>query len=359
MSLQAGVGAAQRVRLLFEHCTQVPASGPVARHAGLSSAVHAFVAPLPKSPLHGTHEPPEQIGVAPEHCAFDTHCTHVLVVVSHWGFDPLQSLKSRHCTHTWVSVLQRGVGAEQLTSEEHPAPQVLVVRLHTPLAPVHCALDVHCTHSWVASLQTGSPGVHAVRFVPGGGPAPSLHSTQKPPAHAGVSAFGHARTAGGAPAVPLSALQPAHVFVAVLQIGFGPLATQLPLVTHSTHVFVALLQTGVAPVQSFVFPELHWTHAPVAMLHAGAPAVGHGLVLAPPLSPSHFTQAPPLEHTGFVAVVHCVKSRHSTHVFVVVSQKGVAPPQVVLSVQATQRPFLQRGVAPPHCVSSTQLDAHT
>jgi hypothetical protein len=280
--LQAGVGGRQRVTFAAEHWTHRPASAPLVRQAGAVPSRQAFEAPLPKSPLQGTHAPPEQRGFAPEHWAFTTHSTQVFDVVSHWGVEPLQSVKSRHWTHADEIVLQRGVGELQLASDEQPGPQVFVTRLQMPLPPTHCAFERHWTHWWVASLQIGSPGVQALTLVPGGGPAPSLHSKHEPPAQAGRRAVGQARTVGGAPALSLSALHAAHVLVAVLQTGRGPVATQFPLVVHSTQTFVWLLQTGVAPVHCVALPALHWTQAPVAMLQAGAAELGHGLELALP-----------------------------------------------------------------------------
>jgi hypothetical protein len=67
-----------------------------------------------------------------------------------------------------------------------------------------------------------------------------------------------------------------------------------------------------------------------------------------PLSPVHATQAPAL-HTGVVPK-HWALDRHAVHVFVVRSQKGVAPPQFASLRQATQTPLkgLQNGVAGAH-----------
>lgn len=298
---QALVGATQLPLLVGEHGAQLPAFGPLVRHAGRSAVRHAWVAPLPKSPLQGTHVPPSQLGFEAGHWPSVTHSTQVFVVVLHCGLAPPQSLKSRHSTHVAAVTLQRGVGDVQFASEAQPGPQVFVERLQRPLAPAHSPFERHWTQSWVASLQTGSPGVHAVTLVPN---APSLHSKHEPETQAGRSAPGHARTPGGAPAVPLSALQPSHAFVAVLQTGRGPVSTQLPLVTHSTQTFVAVLQTGVAPVQRTPFPALHWTQAPVVTLHAGSAGLGQALGLALPLSPSQGTQAPAAEHTGFVGLGH-------------------------------------------------------
>jgi hypothetical protein len=254
VGLQAPVGATQAPGLVAEHGAQLPAG----RQAGSAAVVQAWLAPLPKSPLHGTHVPNWQNGlVSAVHCASVTHSTHVFVVVSHCGVAPPQSVKSRHCTHAFAMTLQRGVGELQFASDAQPGPHVCVARLQRPLAPTQSLFDSHCTQVCVGLSQTGSPGVQAVTFFP---EASSLHVTHDPAAHAGAVADGQARTAGGTPAVPLSALQGPHVLVAVLQTGFGPVATQLPLVTHWTQVFVPRLQTGVPPMHWLELPALHWTH---------------------------------------------------------------------------------------------------
>lgn len=177
------VGAAQ---LLFVGVqgTQLPPGA----QAGRADVVHAWVAPLPKSPLHGTQEPASQKGrSAFVHWASDTHSTHLFVVVSHCFAVALaaQSLKSRHSTHACAVTLQRGVGAEQFASVAQPGPHVLLLRLQMPLLPRHCAFDVHSTQSCAESLQTGWAGVHAVRLVPL--TALSLHSKHEPVTHAGRS----------------------------------------------------------------------------------------------------------------------------------------------------------------------------
>lgn len=257
-----------------------------------------------------------------------------------------------------MTVLHFGSAPVQFASELQPGPHVCVWKLQMPFAPRHCAFDVHCTHSCVRSLQTGAPGRHAETLKPLG---PSLHSKHEPETHAGAVWRGHASVAGGEPAVPLSALHAAHLPFDVLQTGFGPVATQFPLLVHSTQVFVVVLQTGVEPVHCLALPALHWTHTPVAMLQAGAAAVGHAFVALVPLSPSHFTHVPePVLQTGLSGAVHCELVRQPTHTFFAVSQNGVAPPHVELSTHWTQRPalhFVADGEV--HCESLKHVDVHT
>ncbi len=321
--LHAGLVPVHAVVFAFEHWTHFPASGPVRAQAGFAAVVQGLAEPEPKSPSQGTHRPSKQLGVEPPHSALVLHSTHRFFVVLQIGVGAAHCDASRHWTHWFVAVLHFANGKEQFASVVQPGPHVFVPRLQTPLAPVHWPLERHWTHSCVASLQKGSPGVQAAVLVP---PGPALHSTQEPAAHAGALASGHASVAGGVPAVPRSALQAAHVPVAVLQMGLGPVATQFPLVVHSTHWFEAVLQTGFVPVQSFVFPALHWTQMPVAMLHAGAALVGQACVAAVPLSPSHFTQTPRASQTGLSGAVQFELERQPTQTFRAVSQNGVAPP---------------------------------
>jgi hypothetical protein len=203
---------------------------PFGWQAGIVESLHAKVAPLPKSPLHGWHALPSQNGFVVGHCASFTQPTQRLVVTLQVGFvGSLQSVKSRHCTHVDAVTLQRGVGDAQFASVAQPGAQRCEPRSQMPLVPLQSEFFVHCTQSCAPSKHTGSPGVHAVTFVP---LAPSLHSTHEPVTQAGRSAPGHARTVGGAPAVPLSALQPTQVLVDVLQTGVELVSTQLPLLTH-------------------------------------------------------------------------------------------------------------------------------
>src|SRR5262245_41662322 len=118
-------------------------------------------------------------------------------------------LRSRHWTHCAVATLHLGVCGKdaQFASLEHPAVQVFDCKLQMPFTPRHWASDRHSTQLWLASLQT-APNLHATVFVPppGGGFALSLHSAHGPPRHAGLVSNGQARTPGGLPAAPFSAL---------------------------------------------------------------------------------------------------------------------------------------------------------
>jgi hypothetical protein len=103
---QTGVPPVQAVAFDAEHCTHLPAFATPMTHAGAAAVAHAAVAPDPRSPLHGTHVPAAlQIGVVPEHSAFDAHCTQVWLVSLQAGFAPTQSTLSAfvHSTHLPVS----------------------------------------------------------------------------------------------------------------------------------------------------------------------------------------------------------------------------------------------------------------
>jgi len=183
------------------------------------------------------------------------------------------------------------------------ARQVFVVLLQMGVAPEQVELSVHCTHAPVAE-------------------------------HAGRVASAAAHSA------PL--VHPAHVFVAVLQIGV--VSEQLALVRHWTHLFVVVSQTGVAP--EHVVLSVHWTQAPVAA-HAG-------LVASAALHCAAVVQAPQvwLLQIGVVPE-QLVLVKHCTHLFVAVSQTGVAPEHVELSVHWTQVPAVE------HAGSVASLARHS
>jgi hypothetical protein len=121
-------------------------------------------------------------------------------------------------------------------------------------------------------------------------------------------------------------------------------------------------QIAVVPVQRILLLALHVTHMPVSMLQAGKVVDGHALGLALPLSPSHPTQLPVLEHTGLVAsFVQFAALRHSTQLLEA-SQIGVAGEfarQVASSVHATQKPLLQTGVGALHWLLSVHCAVQT
>jgi hypothetical protein len=106
------------------------------------------------------------------------------------------------------------------------------------------------------------------------------------------------------------------------QMGVAP--EHCELVVQPTHLFVVVSQTGVVPEQSVL--AVHWTHWPSAR-HAGAA----GLLAAHWLAVVQAAQVSVAEQIGAVAgqVALVVQP---THVFVPVSQTGVAPEHCVLLV---------------------------
>jgi hypothetical protein len=120
VSLQAGFVPVQRSLFPFVHWTHIPMSVPLMMQAGTTGSLQRFGEPEFRSPSQGMHVPPEQTGVVPPHWASVTHWTHLFVVVSHCGFGPGQSLKSRHSTHVEIDGLQRGTGAKQFASVTQP-----------------------------------------------------------------------------------------------------------------------------------------------------------------------------------------------------------------------------------------------
>jgi hypothetical protein len=186
VALHAGVAPVQATVSVVVHCTHVPAPVPVRMQAGAVADAHACGVPEPRLPSQATHDPAEQIGVAPEQSPLPRHCTHTSVVVLHTGVGIEQVVLSRHCTHWCVPVLHFGVTPPQFVSSTQPAVHVLVARLQMPFAPVHCAFDVHCTQRFVVVLQTGRPAGHAVTLA-------LEHCTHAPePRHAGFPFVGHA-----------------------------------------------------------------------------------------------------------------------------------------------------------------------
>ena len=146
-----------------------------------------------------------QIGVAPPHCAFDTHDTQTPPAVKQTGVVPPQSaaLVAEHCPHAppgW----QAGVAPPHSPSPAQ-ARQVCVAVLQTGVAPPHCAFDTHGTQVPAAAKQTGVAPEHAVAFV-------AEHCPHAPePWQAGV-----------APPHSPSPAQARQVCVAVLQTGVVP-----------------------------------------------------------------------------------------------------------------------------------------
>ena len=129
------------------------------------------------------------------------------------------------------------------------------------------------------------------------------------------------------------------------------------------HVLVVGLQD--LPLHGVSFSTVHWTHSP-----SPAPACTLASIPASPSDRELVLQMPlpvmceqsALDEQGShlpamqVEAVACVQSaelRHSTQVFLAVSQRGVAPPQLPLLVHWTHLfvAVLQAGVEPEHRVS--------
>ena len=112
---------------------------------------------------------------------------------------------------------------------------------------------------------------------------------------------------------------------------------------HPRQVFVESSQMGVALEQ--VLLSMYCTHAPV-LAHAGAV-----LLLA-----AHWAGVMHAAHTWFaqmgVVPEHPALFKHATHLFVVVSQKGVASEQVLLPMHCTQAPVSA------HAGAALSLPAH-
>jgi hypothetical protein len=118
--------------------------------------------------VHPTQTPFWQIGVFPEHCAFDVHSTHCPVPGSHTGVAPLHWVGS-FWHGTQVPLWQIGVVPEQSALEVHPT--------QTPpwqigVGAEHWVFDVQGPHVPVATSQTFG-AVHCVWFV-------VVHWTQVP-----------------------------------------------------------------------------------------------------------------------------------------------------------------------------------
>jgi hypothetical protein len=84
-------------------------------------------------------------GVVPPHCAFETHGTHVPVVVKQAGVAPPHALAlvAEHCPHAppgW----QAGVAPPHSASAPQ-ARQVCVAVLQIGVDPPHCAFETHGT----------------------------------------------------------------------------------------------------------------------------------------------------------------------------------------------------------------------
>jgi hypothetical protein len=187
--------------------------------------------------------------------------------------------------------------------------------------------------------------VHAVMFV-------ALHSTHLPfVSHAGSAAVEQAWVAPE----PRSPLQATQVPVES-QIGVAP--EHCAFVVHWTHLSVSGLHWPVGAAQAPGLVAEQAAQLP-ASKQAGKIAVGHALVAPEPKSPLHGTHVPNWQN-GAVDDVHCASVTHWTHVFVLVSHCGVAPPQSVKSRHWTHAfaATLQRGVGALQFASEAQPGPH-
>ena len=117
----------------------------------------------------------------------------------------------------------------------------------------------------------------------------------------------------------------------------GPMAEHSLSAVHPRQVLVEVAQIGLVPEQ--VVLSVHCTHAPL-LAQAGAVLVlaAHWLAVVQAVHRFAVQMGVAPEHPALV--------KHWTHLLVVVSQMGVAPRQLVLSVHCTQVPLLaQEGVA--------------
>ena len=177
------------------------------------------------------------------------------------------------------------------------------------VAPEHPALVRHCTHLFVVVSQTGVVPEQVLL---------SVHWTHVPVAE-------QAGAVGLLAAHWLAVVQAVQTFA----VQMGVAAGQLALDTHWTHLFVVGSQTGVAPEQ--VVLSVHWTQVPLAE-HVGVAEflAKHWLASVQAVQTLATQMGAAPEHSALV--------RHATHLFAIVSQTGVLPEQVPLSVHWTQVP---------------------
>ena len=262
--------------------------------------------------LHAVQISFVQMGVAPEHPALVRHATHLLVVVSQTGVAPEQVVLSMHCTQV---PLAEHAGAVGLLAA-HWAGVVHAVQtsfVHMGVAPEHPALVRHATHLLVAVSQTGVLPEQVLL---------SVHWTQVPLAEqAGAAGFLARHWAG--------VLQTVQTFAVQMGVAAGHPA----LVRHATHLLVVVSQTGVAPEQ--VLLSVHCTQMPVAE-QAGVAE----FLAAHWLASVQAVQT--LAAQMGAAAGQVALDTHWTHWLVVVSQTGVLPEQVPLSVHCTQVPVAEQ-----------------
>jgi hypothetical protein len=312
------------------------------------------------------------VGVVPLQVAFVVHATHVALVASQAGTEPVHSdlFVAEHAPH---DPLAWHAGSEPLQSpSEAQARHVCVPGSHAGLAPEQSALMTHATHVALVGLQTGVAAPQRVVFAGEHTPhAPEVSQAGVPPPHSPSPV--HAR----------------HVCVVVLHTGVAP--EQVAFVVHVTQVPLVVSHAGVAPVQSATFVVEHWPHAPeashagvvpphspsppqarqerVVVLHTGVVPRQSVLVLQPThapvptlhteFGPVHFVvlvaeqtpHAPVGSHAG-VLPPHSPSPAHPRHVWVVPLHTGALPPQSALPTQPTHVPdaVRQTDVTPPQAV---------
>jgi hypothetical protein len=123
------------------------------------------------------------------------------------------------------------------------------------------------------------------------------------------------------------------------------------LVVQPVHMLVAVLQIGFGGTHAAVLPPVHWTQAPIV----GPAAVLQAGVVGRPLQSVSEVQGPQV----FVDVLHTgaeagqsLFATHATQVPVAVLHTGVGAEHWLLIVQPTHRFVfvLQWGVGAIHCV---------
>ena len=229
-----------------------------------------------------------QMGVVPEQVLLPVHWTQVPLLA--------QAGVAMFLVEHWLGVVQ--------------ATQALFVQMGA--IPEHPALVRHCTHLFVVVSQTGVLPEQVLSPV---------HWTQAPlVAQAGIALF------------LVEHWLAVEQAVQALFVQMGVIPEHPALVRHCTHLFVVVSQTGVVPEQ--VLLSVHCTHVPVA---EQAEAVG--FLAAHWLAVVQAVQVFAVQMG--VAAGHPALVRHATHLFVVVSQTGVVPAQVLLSVHWTQVPLAE------------------
>jgi hypothetical protein len=167
VSSQTGVVPTHSPWSAAVHCTHLPVSAPLFTQAGASGAAHAAGVPEPRSPSQATQVPAAlQIGVAPEHCAFELHWTHLFVPGSlQAGVGARQASRSPEVHWTQVPAfapLVRQAGAVgEVQAWLAPEPRLPLQPTQVPLWQngalgwVHCASMMHWTQRCCAPLQIG------------------------------------------------------------------------------------------------------------------------------------------------------------------------------------------------------------